>query len=191
MNTSKVKINPGLASLIILASYLAGGATLLTVTVLIFLFCETDERVEITATRVITFFIGITIVSIGWELVVSGIGIVTDFIAKVFVCINGFLDYTDVIAYEKWLNPLTSIVTIADSVVALLLLLAKVTFVIAVLTNKPGSGNFITKKIDEYVAKALNFIGGVMPQQPMPPQQPQPPMPQQPMPPQGPNPGVF
>ena len=99
MSSSKVKINPGLASLIILAAYLAGGATLLTITVLIFLFCEIDERVEITATRVITFFIGITIVSLGWDLIVSGIGLFTDLIAKLFTSVNGFLDITDMIEY--------------------------------------------------------------------------------------------
>ena len=197
---SRVKINPGLASLIILASYLAGGATLLTITVLIFLFCEIDERVEITATRVVTFFIGITIVSLSWDLIVTGIGLVTGLISKLFISINGFLDYTDVIEYEKWLNPITNIVGLADATINFLLLFAKVTFVIAVLTNKPGSSNFITKKIDEYVAKALNFVSGIVPPQPaMAPQQPMPqqpmapqqPVPQQQVPPQGPNNGVF
>lgn len=176
---NKYKINPGLASVILVAAFLAGGATLLTITALIFLFCEVDDRVEQTATRVITFFIGITIVALGWNLIVEGIGIITGVITKFFTSINGFLDYDEVIHYEKFLGPVQSVVAIFDEVVTFLITLAKLGFVIALITNKPAKPNFITRKIDEFVAKTLNFLNGVQapapqaaPPQPVQPQGP-------------------
>ena len=100
---NKYKINPGLASVILVAAFLAGGATLLTITALIFLFCEIDDRVEKTATRVITFFIGITIVTLGWNLLVQGIGIVTGLITKLFTSIK-ILTFSKTVVY----NPISS-----------------------------------------------------------------------------------
>jgi len=178
---NKYKINPGLACVLLVAAFLAGGATLLTVTALIFLFCEVNDRVEQTATRVVTFFIGITIVALGWGLIVQGIGLVTGLIAKLFTSINGFLDYEDAINYAKFLGPIESIVDIADDVVSLLLGIAKLGFVVALITNKPASPNFITRKIDEFVTKTLNFLNGVPVQAQQAPAQPQ-----QPVQPQGP-----
>jgi len=176
---NKYKINPGLASVMLVAAFLAGGATLLTITALIFLFCEIDDRVEKTATRVITFFIGITIVTLGWNLIVDGIGIITGVIAKFFTSINGFLDIDEVINYEKILGPIQSVVAICDEVVTFLITLAKLGFVIALITNKPAKPNFITRKIDEFVAKTLNFLNGAVPAE-------QPAQPVQPISPQGP-----
>ena len=158
---NKYKINPGLASVILVAAFLAGGATLLTITALIFLFCEVDDRVEKTATRVITFFVGITIVALGWNLLVQGIGIVTGLITKLFTSINGFLDYDEIIHYEKFLGPIQSIVDICDEVVTFLISFAKLGFVVALITSKPAKPNFVTRKIDEFVSKTLNFLNGV------------------------------
>ena len=158
---NKYKINPGLASVILVAAFLAGGATLLTITALIFLFCEIDDRVEKTATRVITFFIGITIVTLGWNLLVQGIGIVTGLITKLFTSINGFLDYDEIIHYEKILGPIESIVDVCDEVVTFLISFAKLGFVVALITSKPAKPNFVTRKIDEFVTKTLNFLNGV------------------------------
>ncbi len=175
---NKYKINPGLACVMLVAAFLAGGATLLTITALIFLFCEVDDRVEQTATRVITFFVGITIVALGWNLIVEGIGIITGLIAKFFTSINGFLEYDEVINYEKFLGPIQSVVAICDEVVTFLISLAKLCFVVALITNKPAKPNFITRKIDEFVGKTLNFLNGaVQPaqqpaQQPVQPQEP-------------------
>lgn len=158
---NKYKINPGLASVMLVAAFLAGGATLLTITALIFLFCEVNDRVEKTATRVITFFVGITIVSLGWNLIVEGIGIVTGIVAKLFTSINGFLEYDEIINYEKLLRPIESVVAICDELVTFLISLARFGFVVALITNKPSKPNFITRKIDEFVEKTLNFLNGV------------------------------
>ncbi|MBR6133805.1 MAG: hypothetical protein IKQ29_03720 [Bacilli bacterium] len=158
---TKYKINPGLACVMLVASFIAGGATLLTITALLFLFCEIDERIEQTATRIITFFIGISIVTMGWNLIVEGSGVVVDLIAKLFDTINNFLDYSDMINYQKFLTPIQAIINAADGVVSLLILLAKITYIIAILTNKPSKPNFVSKKIDEFVYQALTYLNNV------------------------------
>ncbi|MBQ4030242.1 MAG: hypothetical protein II625_00690 [Bacilli bacterium] len=158
MNMNKIKLTPGVASVILLAAFLGGGTTLFTVAIFFLCFCELDEKIHNTMVKIFTFFVGITIVTLGWNIIMSGCNLVLDAITKLFVSINGFLDPSDVIEYTKFITPIESIIGLADGFVSLLILIAKVAFVIGVLTNKKGSSNFVSKKIEEYVNKAIVWV---------------------------------
>ncbi|HAB67068.1 MAG TPA: hypothetical protein DCE23_06850 [Firmicutes bacterium] len=195
---NKLKINTGLASIILVASLFAGWQTMLIVTILMFLFCEVDERVKQVATSVITFYVGYTIVSTGWTIIMN----VADLIVST---INNFVAYI-VKTFELYdfdisilMTPLGIIIKLLDNGVSILLSIVKLGFVIGILTGKPSSSNPLSSKINEYVNKAINYVNGnvaksaqPMPQQPMPqqaaPVNNMPNVGQQPMPPQqGPN----
>lgn len=155
---TKVKINSGLMALMIVASLFVGWQTMLLVTVLLFAFFEVDENVKNVAIKVITFYIGLTIVSAFWGLVVDGIGLVTGSLDKIFATINTYLDYTKMIEINKFISPINSIVKIADDIVNYLFVFVKLGFIIAILTGKNKKDNFIMVKINGYVNSALNFI---------------------------------
>ena len=87
---NKVKINPGLASIALLASLFAGWQTLLIVTVLLFAFCEVDEKTKGVATSVLAFFVGFTIISWGWDLIESVLYMVPSLLTKFVEIINKF-----------------------------------------------------------------------------------------------------
>lgn len=194
---NKLKINTGLASIILVASLFAGWQTMLLVTILMFLFCEVDERVKQVATSVITFYVGYTIVSTGWTIIMN----VADLVVST---INNFVAYI-VKTFELYdfdisilMTPIGIIIKVLDNGVSILLSIVKLGFVIGVLTGKPSSSNPLSSKINEYVNKAINYVNGnvarpqPMPQQPMPaqaaPVNPVPNAGPQPMPPQqGPN----
>lgn len=155
---TKIKINPGLAAIILLATLFAGWETLLLVTLLMFIFCEVDEGIKNVATRVITFYVGLAIVSLGWSLISGGVDFITTAITNFVGIINTYLDPEDYLVVTKLTTPINNIMEILDSGVGLLLLLARFTFIIAVLTGKKSNGNVVSNKINEYVAKAINFV---------------------------------
>ena len=185
MNINKIKINPSVACALLVAAFLFGGATLFTVAIFLFCFCEVDDRIQQTAVRVFTFFIGITIVSLGWNLIVKGIGIGTGFIEKLIDLINNVGDAG--IEYQKVMVPLEGFIDLFDRAICLLIELARLVFVVGLLTNRPGKPNFVSKKIDEFVTKAFGWVTNATtpaqpaaaqpapaPAAPVPPQQPGP-----------------
>lgn len=160
--TNKIKINSGLASIILLACLFSGWETLLIVTVLMLLFCETDKNVKDIAIKVISFYAAITLVSYGWTLINDGVKLIIDSIDNVVDVINSYLEYGNQISMGKLqsylLTPATKILEIANDVVKYLLYFAKFGFIIAVLGNKELKENIIVKKINDYVTKIVNFI---------------------------------
>lgn len=66
---NKVKINSGLASIILIASLFTGLQSLLLVTVLLFIFTDINDKIQIIAIKVITFYVGITLFSLAWGLI--------------------------------------------------------------------------------------------------------------------------
>lgn len=162
---SKIKINPGLASVILLASLFAGWGTLLIVAAIMLVFCEVDDKVKGIAVKVIAFFAALTLVSLGWSLIVDGVGVVIDLINKLVATINCYLDPVDYINISKLnsylLTPIQNIVSMADSVISFLLQFAKFAFIIATLANKEMKDNFVVKKINEFVAKVVYFVNQI------------------------------
>lgn len=155
---TKIKINPGLAAIILLATLFAGWESLLLVTLLMFIFCDVDESIKNVATRVITFYVGFAIVSLGWNLISSGVDFIVTALNNLVGIINTYLEPEDYIVLTKITNPVNNVMEILNSGVAFLLLFARLAFILAVLTGKKSNGNVVSNKINEYVAKAINFV---------------------------------
>ena len=169
---NKVKINPGLASIALLASLFAGWQTLLIVTVLLFAFCEVDEKTKGVATSVLAFFVGFTIISWGWDLIESVLYMVPSLLTKFVEIINNFLSPLDYISLVKITAPITTLLGIASDIVSVVFTLVKLTFVINVLSGKDPKKFFLSGIFSKFIDKALNFINGTVAQAPVAPMQP-------------------
>lgn len=165
MNMNKLKINPGLAGIILLACLFSGWQTLLLVVILMLLFCEVDDKIKSVIIKVVTFFAAYTIVTMAWDLIMTGIDVVFKTIDTILNTINSFLDYTDQIDFSAlknyFLTPLSNLVGIADNVVSFLFLVVKFAFIVATIQNKPTKENIVSKKINEFVTKIVNYINGL------------------------------
>lgn len=159
---NKVKINTGLASIMIVASMFGGWQVLLLVVLLMLLFCEVEENVKNVAIRVITFYVGYTIVSLGWDVIVSCANLVVRGINSFVTTFNAYVDPVDYLVAIKLTAPINLVVDIASGVVSIMFTLVRIGFVISVLTGKPSSQNAVAKKINEYVSKAVNYVNGVV-----------------------------
>ena len=120
MNINKLKLSPGVASVILLAAFLGGGTFLFTVAIFFLCFCEVDEKIHNTMVKIFTFFVGLTIVSLGWSVIMSGCNLILDAITKLFVCINNFLDPADIIDYAKFKDRRAIKIIIIDSILILI-----------------------------------------------------------------------
>lgn len=162
---TKVKINYGLASIIVLASLFAGWQTLLIVIALLLLFCEVDEQLKNVIIRVVTFFIGLTLVTMIWNLIVDGCDVLFNSIHNIFRTINSFLSYENQIDITKldshFINPATYLINIANDVLTYVFVLIKVLFIIETLKGKNIKDNFISLKIRNFTDKAISYIGKI------------------------------
>ena len=157
---SKLKINSGLASVILLACLFSGWATFLTVVILMLIFCEISDSVKQVLIRVITFYFGITLLSMAWGLLVDGVNLVIDSFNVFIGIINSYL--TDPISVYKLeaylLTPIAKVVSLADGIISYLLVFIKFSFILAVLGNKKLKDNFIVIKLNIFVDKVVSFV---------------------------------
>ena len=155
----KVKINPGLAAVILVVAFLGGTATLATVAILLFLFCEVDEKVQKVAVRLLTFIIALTLISLIWNTIYDGSHYALNSLSDL---ITTYTKSDTDITIHKVFKPFELGLSIANEVVSILIIVAKIAFVFAVLAGKERNGqSFISKKIDDFVNKALGFINNV------------------------------
>ena len=109
---TKLKINYGLASLMVIASMFAGWQTLLLVVILLLLFCDIDEQLKNVITKVVTFFIGYTLITMIWSLIVQGSDVLLNSIDNILKTINSYLSYGNQIDVSKihsyFINPVSS-----------------------------------------------------------------------------------
>lgn len=155
----KVKINPGLAAVILVVAFLGGVTTMATVAILLFLFCEVDEKVQKVAVKLLTFIIALTLISLIWNVIHEGIYYTLNSLKEL---ITTYTDYEATATAVKIFKPLELALSITDEVISILITVAKIAFVFAVLAGKEkNSQSFIARKIDEFVNKVLGFIGNV------------------------------
>lgn len=159
---SKLKINPGLIALILLACLFVGWETMLIVAVLILLFCEIDEKVKNIFVKVVTFSIAIALFSLFWDLIVSAVNLGVRSIRDLVSVFNSYLDYSNAIDISKlekyFLTPVQNILSLADSVISYIITFVEFSFAVSILLNKQGKPNFIIKKIEGYVNSAITFV---------------------------------
>lgn len=159
---SKSKISSGLAAVMLIGSLFVGWQAMLIVTVLLFAFCEVDERVKNVAIKVITFYLGLTLVITVWGLVYDGVDLIFSSIDKIVATINSYLDYGKQIDIEKLqsyvITPASNLLKIADNIASYLFVFVKFGFIVSLFTGKNQKDNVITNKINGYVSKALAYI---------------------------------
>ncbi len=168
---NRVKVNTGLASIILVASIFAGWQGMLLAMLLLFAFCDVDDAVKNVAVTVITFYVGYTIVSVGWDIIVAVINAIVNVVEGFAKTFNTYVDPVDYISVIKLVTPVDYIVGILDDIVSIMLTIAKITFVIAILTGKPAKKNALSEKIQEYVNKAINYVSGNVGNRPAPQEQ--------------------
>ena len=159
----KVKLNPGLASIILVATLFAGWQTMLLVALLMFIFCDVEEHVKNVAATVLTFFVGLTIVTVGWDLLRSALNVLVE---AINVVLNLGLEFDilstrGVVDINEFIENVMSIVRVVDNVVGVLFTFAKLGFAVAILTGKAAKQNVVTKKINEYVNSAINYVNNM------------------------------
>jgi len=89
---NKIKLSSGLASILLVVSFFLGWQSLLTLVVLMLAFVEMNDGIKQTMVRVLSFFVGLTIVTLGWDLITSGVDVIMVSIDKLVGIINGYLD---------------------------------------------------------------------------------------------------
>lgn len=162
---TKVKINSGLAAIMIIGGFIAGWQTMLLICAFLLLFAEIDEKVKDIMVKMITFAIGFYLLRTVVDLVFYGIddiGITTlNDLNKIINEVIAKVDVTKVGVFAKYfINPLNDIVLIAKKIVNLLINVAEFAFIVAVISNKPISQGGIMGKVNAYVKEAVNFVNG-------------------------------
>lgn len=162
---SKVKVNTGLAGIILLACLFSGWETLLLVVILMLLFCEVDDKLKNLIIKIIAFYAAFTIVTTAWNLIVEGIHVVISSFDNIVETINSFLGINNRIDFSKLdsyvLSPISRVVGIADNILEFLFLLIKFTFIVSTIQNKNLKDNAITRKINEFITKVVNYINSI------------------------------
>jgi len=158
----KLKINSGLLSLVLVACLFTGWGTMLTVAVLVLIFCEMDDKVKNIFVRVLSFFVAITLFNLFWDLITGGINLGISSIKDIITVINSYLDYDKIITLGKLdtqvFIPIQELISIADSIIAYIIMFVEFSFAVSLFLNKPGKPNFVIKKIEGYVNSVVNFV---------------------------------
>lgn len=174
---NKIKLSSGLASILLVVAFFIGWQTLLTLVVLMLAFVEITDGMKQTMVRILSFFVGLTVVTMGWNLIVNGVDVIMSSLDKLIAIINGYLDSPMDISklYLYLLDPIAKVVELADGIVSWLFTFAKFGFIVTLLTNKAMKETFISRKINEFINKTLywvNSLDGNVPAQPAAPQAP-------------------
>jgi len=175
---SKLKINSGLLSLVLVTCLFTGWGTMLTVAALVLIFCEMDDKTKNVFVRVVSFYAAITLFNLFWDLITGAISLGIGSIEDVVSVINSWLDVGNQISLgdlDRYLFvPVRGIMDIASSIVSYIIAFVEFKFIVGLFLNKPGKPNFVIKKIEVYVNSVINFVnsfeygsGFQQPQQPM------------------------
>ena len=159
---NKLKINNSLAAIILVAALFAGWQTMLLVVLLMLIFCELDDKIKNLATTVIAFLVGLTLISILWTLIYDGVNLLLDSVDTIVKVLNAYLSSGSKIdiagLQEKLIDPVKQLLGVGDSFVDFLIKFTKFGFVISIFTGAAMKNNAFTRKVNEYINKALGFI---------------------------------
>ena len=157
---NKIKLNPGLTSIILVASLFSGWSTLLIVSILILLFGEMDEKVKNIMIRTISFFVVITLISIGWSVVTGTFSLLISTIEDFVAIINSYSS-NPITLYKftkYFVTPVNTLFDMIGNIISFGITVSKFLFVIFVIVNKKSKDNFITKKVNGLISKVVTFI---------------------------------
>ena len=157
---NKYKINNTIAAILLIASFFVSWQSLLLVIVLLFAFCEIDERINNLTINIVSFTIGIKLIELAWDVIYKTYELIPTVINKLVNVVNHYL--SEPIYLGKFqayvLDPIGELFSIGNDVVSLLIVVATFFFITSLLFAKnkkiPIIGNFLAK----YIGSVLNFI---------------------------------
>ena len=153
MQFQKVKVNSAIILLFLAACFFAGWKAMLALSVVLFLFCEFDESTKKTAIRILTFYVGITLFAMAWDLIYDGLRLCLGGLDDVINTINLYIkDPTKYLTVAKVVTPIDTFLSLASRIVSYFIGFSKFFFIIAVLTGKPEKQNPISGKINGFVS---------------------------------------
>ena len=159
---NKIKVNPGIASIALVASIFAGWETLLIVTVLLFALCEVDEKTKGIATNVLAFYLSFTIIVWAWDLIETVLYFIPTLITKGIDLLNNFLSPLDVIYASTITSPINSVLAGIGSIISLIFTIIKLSFVVNIISGKNPRNFFMSGLFKKFIDKAINFINGTI-----------------------------
>ena len=152
----KLKVNENILALLMFASIFAGWQYLVIVTAFIWAFCEAGKSLQNLTVKIISVFGALAIIDLGWDLIVQGVDMSFGGLNRFFQMLVSWGVSPDLVVTSNTyvFTPIQLLVQIVGSVVAFLLLLAKLKFIVEILANKDAKTiwpfNGFAKKIEEF-----------------------------------------
>ena len=152
----KLKVNENILALLMFASIFAGWQYLVIVTAFIWAFCEAGKSLQNFTVKVISVFGALAIINLGWDLIVQGVDMGFGGLNRFFQMLVSWGVSADLVVTSNAyvFTPINLLVQIVGSVVAFLLLLAKLKFIVEIIANKDAKTiwpfNGFAKKIEEF-----------------------------------------
>ena len=124
---NKLKVNTGIAAVLVFASIFAGWEVLLIVSALLLIFSEFNDKTKDVTIKVISFLAGISIITLGWGLIVNGIDLLFNVIEKFVDIINCYLsEPITMINLTKYvITPISKLVEIGDKIFDYIIIIIK------------------------------------------------------------------
>ena len=161
----KYKISAGLAAVLLIGGLISGLSSLLIIAVLMLIFCEIDKKTSNLMAKILSFIVGLTIVSFAWSIIFEGIHLIDKSLDDVVSVINSYLSSGNYINLGKLdiylISPILKITDILDELVNFVLLVVKYGFILSILIGKPIKSNAITNKINEFINYVVKFMQNV------------------------------
>lgn len=134
----KLKVNENIFALLMFASIFAGWQYLVIVTAFIWAFCETGKSLQNLTVKVIAVFGALAIVDLGWDLIVQGVDMTMGGLNRFFQMLVSWGVSGDLVvnANRYAFTPIDLLVQIFGSILAFLLLLARLKFICEIIANK-------------------------------------------------------
>ena len=157
---NKYKINDTVVAILLIASYFVGWQTMLLVGVLLFAFCDIGENLKNLAIRLLSFCVGIKLFDLAWSIIYKLVNLIPSILNKLIAIFNNYLDKPiEIDKFKQYiLDPITGLMSIADDVVGLLIIVATFYFIASLLLGKNKKTPIIDKYISTYIEKALSFV---------------------------------
>lgn len=152
----KIKISGSIMALLMLVTLFTEWKYMIIVAASIWLLCNNNERLKNLAVKVVSIAAACSLISMIWDLISGWIGVGVSSLNEIpliFAKMGIIINFGWLISFA---SIITGVLAILTTVVGLLILTAKIKFIISIIANKPLTGLF--KKIEEFLDQFTNFV---------------------------------
>ena len=149
---NKVKVSSGVASVLLVGSIFAGLGTTLTIAALLIIFCDIEDFKKVLV-RVLSFYIGLFILTHAWDLLVGLYDLLLSVINSLVTFIDSYLSKPlDVSGlYRYFLTPVKTIIGMIDSIFDYIVAIIKLGFIFIILKKKDVKETFLSKIVSNFI----------------------------------------